>query len=600
MMHILKLGAIGLVLAAVSTARSAELPKAGKMTRVCAVCQSWEPKDRNLPHVLEMLDQAAAERADVVCLPEECVPTDGGPSARAALAAISKAAAARSMIVAANLKEKDGDKLYSTSYLIGPDGKLIGKYRKSHRLPYEPIALGSALPVFDTPCGKIGLMIGSDHYWFEVPLVLALQGADLILWSHGPEPVPQDCPLDITMRIRAFDNHLTLAVANYAGELPYLCSNWPEYTGQPLGRGCVLDRSGIAVADTGLKAGVAVAPLDLGRGNDVYHLTFTESRSLFHYLVDPKLKPLVHRGQKRKIRVSIAQVLWEHTPNPNPNGPFLKAIDEAGHRGSDVILMAEFSYPTDTPEAAKTFAQVAERAKKYHSYIIIGGLYDPAMTYTASQTYRKGQRASWAYLWDRTGKVVAKYRISQYGGSKELPVFKTDFGVIGLMLCGDIYSPEISRAMVLQGAEILLDGAQSWGASGQFNLRMQQARALDNAVYMVAAHFPRSDVGQRSYVIDPYGYPVAASDYWRDSVCSADIDLDAGRVWFAPSAKPGTAGRPGYLAGYYPATIPEKRTDFRSVLFAGRRPELYRPIVEKTLADRDFSPETKRKMKEPR
>jgi hypothetical protein len=27
------------------------------MTRVCAVCQSWEPKDRNLPHVLKMLDQ---------------------------------------------------------------------------------------------------------------------------------------------------------------------------------------------------------------------------------------------------------------------------------------------------------------------------------------------------------------------------------------------------------------------------------------------------------------------------------------------------------------------------------------------------------------
>ena len=97
-------------------------------------------------------------------------------------------------------------------------------------------------------------------------------------------------------------------------------------------------------------------------------------------------------------------------------------------------------------------------------------------------------------------------------------MFKTDFGVIGMILCGDIYSPEICRALALQGAEIIFCPSQSWGASGQFNLWMQQARAIDNAVYMAAAHFPMSDVSQRSYVIDPYGYPLAASHYWRDSV----------------------------------------------------------------------------------
>ena len=58
------------------------------------------------------------------------------------------------MYVAANLKEKEGEKLYSTSYLIGADGKVVGKYRKSHRLPDEPIALGNELPVFDTAAGQ--------------------------------------------------------------------------------------------------------------------------------------------------------------------------------------------------------------------------------------------------------------------------------------------------------------------------------------------------------------------------------------------------------------------------------------------------------------
>jgi predicted amidohydrolase len=593
-MNMIRLCTVVLGLVAGVAVGGEETPKPMKTARICAVCQSWEQKDRNLQHVLNMLEKAAAEHADIVCLPEECVPTDGGPAAQAAIEAIAKVAAARSIMIAANLKEKAGDQVFLTSYLIGPDGQTIGKYRKSHRLPDEPVALGNELPVFDTPLGKVGLMIGTDHYWPEIPLVLALQGAELILWSDGPEPVPQGYPLDVIMRVRAFDNHVTLAVANYASELPYLCSNWPQYTGQPLGRACIVDRSGIIEADTGLKTGVAVASIDLARGKDVYHLTFTQDRNLFRYLVDPNVKPITHRGPKRKIRVTLAQVEWGHGPNPDPKSAFFRVLDGAGSRGPDVILMTEFAFPTDTPEAAKTFAQVAERAKKYNTYIVIGGLRDPEVP------YKDGNRASWAYLWDRTGKVVGKYRISQYGLSTELPVFKTDFGVIGLMLCGDIYSPEIARCLALQGAEIILCGSQSWGGSGQFNLWMQQARAIDNAVYMATTHLPMSDVSQRSYVIDPYGYPLAATQYWRDSVVSADVDLDAGRIWFARSSTPGSAGHKGYLAGYYPKTVPEKRTDFRAALFAGRRPELYRPIVEKTLAGRAISGATLKKMDEPR
>jgi len=562
--------------------------------RVAAVSQSWAADDRNLAHVLEVLSQAAAQRADIVCLPENCVPTDGGAPAKKALRAIAEAAARHEMYVAANLKEQDRDEVHSTSYLLGPEGRVIGKYRKSHRLPDEGIALGDALPVFDTPLGKIGLMIGTDHYWPEIPLVMALEGAELILASLGVEPVPQGFPLEATMRVRALDNHVTLVCSDYAGPLPYLCSNYPGYAGEPLGRGFVVNRSGIIVADTGIRPGVAIAQLDFDRAKDIYHLTFKEDRKLFHYLADPDLKPTVFKGPKRKIRVSVATVPFAHGPNPRPDSEFAKILDEAGSRGSDVIVMSEFGLITDNENGRKTLALVAEKARKYESYVIIGGLRDP------QNPYSDGRRASWAYLWDRAGKVVGKYRISQYGGSAELPVFKTDFGVIAIILCGDIYSQEISRALAIQGAEIIFCPSQSWGASGQFNLWMQQARAIDNGVWMAAAHLPMSEVSQRSYVLDPYGYTLAASRYWCDSVCTADIDLDAAPIWFARSDTPGTAGRKGYLAGYYPKALPEKRTDFRSVLMAGRRPELYGPIPKKTLAHRMYSEEVQKRMSEPR
>ena len=589
---------VGLALAVLCVALAAgegeEVKPPRTPARVCAVSLSWAGKDRNLKHVLEMLDRAAAQQADLVCLPQECVPTDGGQAARTALEAIARKAAAHKMYVAANLKETEAGKSYLTSYLIAPDGTTAGKYRKSHRLPDEPISLGDQLPVFDTPLGKVGLMIGSDLYWPEVPLVMALDGAELILVALGVDPVPQGYPLDIVSRVRAIDDHVTLACGNYCGELPYLCSNYPSYTGEPLGRAFVVDRSGIVKADTGFQPGVAATPIDLAHGKDIYHLTFKEDRGLFHYLAEPDLKPTVFKGPKRQIKVSIATVGFDHGPNPKPDSAFAKILDEAGSRSGDVIVMSEFGMATDSESGKKTLDLVAEKARKYRTYIIIGGLMDP------ETPYRKGGRASWAYVWDRTGTVIGKYRISQYGDSVALPVFQTDFGVVGIILCGDIYSQEISRALALQGAEIIVCPSQSWGASGLFNLWMQQARAIDNGVFMAAAHFPMSEASQRSYVIDPYGYIQAASQYWCDSVCTADVDLDAGRVWFARSSKPGTAGRKGYMAGYYPKTIPEKRTDFRAALFAGRRPELYKSIPQKTLAGRQISDEVFKRMTEPR
>lgn len=576
---------------ATSAAQSADPPK---FARVCAVSLPWHDGNRAIGPVLSALADAAEQQAEIVCLPEECVATDGGPAARAALDQIAAAASTHRFYVAANLREREGEKVYLTSYLIDPAGKIVGKYRKSHRLPDEPIALGDSLPVFDTPRGKIGMMVGSDRYWPEVPLAMALDGAELILVSLGVEAVPQSLPLDVTMRVRAIDDHVTLACANYAGGLPYLCSNYPAYTGEPLGRAMVIDRSGIVVADTGMRPGTAVVRVDLARRKDIYHLTFHEDRGLFRGLADPKLAPVACRAAKRKIKVSIATVVPEHGPNPDPNSPFARILDEAGQRGSDVILMTEFGLATDDENGKKTLALVAEKARKHHSYIIIGGLRDPQMP------YRNGSRASWAYLWDRQGNVAGKYRISQYGDSTTLPVFTTDFGVVGIMICGDVYSQEIARAMAVQGAEIIFCPSQSWGPSGTFNLWMQQARAIDNRVFVAAAHLPMSDTGQRSYVIDPYGQVLAGSNYWTDSVCTADVDLDSSGLWFARSDNPGTAGKPGYLAGYYPKTIPDKRTDFRQVLLAGRRPELYGPICEKTLAGREATDEVSKQMSQPR
>jgi predicted amidohydrolase len=91
----------------------------------------------------------------------------------------------RDIFLIAGMLEADGDKRYNTAVLIGPDGKLLGKYRK-HNLEHELVrnTPGDQTPVFHTPLGKIGIMICADRR--DPPLVKRLaEGADLLICPSG-------------------------------------------------------------------------------------------------------------------------------------------------------------------------------------------------------------------------------------------------------------------------------------------------------------------------------------------------------------------------------------------------------------------------------
>ena len=76
----------------------------------------------------------------------------------------------------------------------------------------------------------------------------------------------------------------------------------------------------------------------------------------------------------------------------------------------------------------------------------------------------------------------------------DYPIFETDFGKIGMMICWDAEYVDTARAMAIQGAEILFVPA----AGGY--LTLLKARALENHLYLVSSGF---DV--ESAIIDPTG-----------------------------------------------------------------------------------------------
>lgn len=105
--------------------------------------------------------------------------------------------------------EPDGRKAKIFYLLDG--GATLGTYRKAHLTEHESetFVAGDEIPVFDTPYGRIGMMLDEEGVLTEVPRSLMLQGVDLILWPARASHYP----LLTVARSRADENKLFVALA---------------------------------------------------------------------------------------------------------------------------------------------------------------------------------------------------------------------------------------------------------------------------------------------------------------------------------------------------------------------------------------------------
>lgn len=166
-----------------------------------------------------LIAQAAAQEADLVVLPETLTYyASGGTYADAAETIPGPCtdyfcglAKKHQLHLVAGLLERDEHLIYNVSVLIGPDGAIVGKYRKV-ALPRGEIeggiTPGRDYPVFETSLGKIGMMICYDGFFPEVARELANQGAEIIAW-----PVWGCNPL--LAAARACENHVYVVSSTY-------------------------------------------------------------------------------------------------------------------------------------------------------------------------------------------------------------------------------------------------------------------------------------------------------------------------------------------------------------------------------------------------
>lgn len=156
-----------------------------------------------------------------------------------------------------------------------------------------------------------------------------------------------------------------------------------------------------------------------------------------------------------------------------------------------------------------------EFAKKHNCYIIC-----------PINTVEKGKYYNAAVLIDRQGKMVGEYRkcritegeVEEMGitpGPLDPPVFKTDFGTIGIQICFDIEWPQAWRTLAKKGAEIVF-WPSAFAAGKKLN-----TKAWEHQYYMVSSTLKNS-----TRIVDITGVDIAVSGNWSNWGVCAPVNLE--------------------------------------------------------------------------
>ncbi len=220
----------------------------------------------NCEEYAPLIAEAAAKKADLVVLgetvpyvgvrmkPHETAEPIPGPSTDY----FGSLAKQNALHIVVSLYERDQHLVYNTAVLLGPDGKLIGKYRKvclPHGEVENGVAPGHDYPVFDTKLGKIGMMVCYDGFFPEVARELSNRGAEVIAW-----PVWGCNPL--LAKARAAENHVYVVSSTYTEpQNNWMISAVFDQTGKPIAQAKAWDN--IALAEVELSQPY-IGPWNLG------------------------------------------------------------------------------------------------------------------------------------------------------------------------------------------------------------------------------------------------------------------------------------------------------------------------------------------------
>jgi predicted amidohydrolase len=248
-------------------------------TRIAAAAAHFgRDLDHDLGRIGKLIDDARSGGAALLVLPDAAIgdyladlrhpdPSAFPPAIKPDDQIFERVRAmAREMVVCVGFCEADGDDRYNAAVCLTGDG-VLGRHRKVHLPAAEGVAYraGDTFAAFDTPVGRVGMLIDYDKTFPESARTLALDGAQIVAClSAWPASITNAAPkLSQDRQSRLFDLYDCARAAE--NQIVVVSSNQTGAAGgmRFLGQAKVVGPAGNVLARTWAKAGLAVAELDV-------------------------------------------------------------------------------------------------------------------------------------------------------------------------------------------------------------------------------------------------------------------------------------------------------------------------------------------------
>ncbi len=267
-----------------------------------------------------------------------------------------------------------------------------------------------------------------------------------------------------------------------------------------------------------------------------------------------------------------AQKIIREVLKPNVEH-FCGKLQQAGESGCDLVVLTEdtqgichWLFCGDRPEVQQALCEeipgftteaYGAVAREFRMYVVAG------------VSEKIGEKLyNTAVLIDRNGNVAGKYHKTHLPASEAagitagdtFPVFATDFGMVGMLVCYDWIFPEAMACLACQGADLVCVPTMAYGWTEDGGEATVKARAGDHSVNVAMSIYPRQYWPGRSCVVNRGGQVLADAGYSMDTLVFADLDVQAYR--------------------YDKFESDTRVSDLGGRLFVDRRPEIYGVLTD--------------------
>ncbi|MDD5014881.1 MAG: carbon-nitrogen hydrolase family protein [Atribacterota bacterium] len=517
-----------------------------KLKIACLQISAREYEDRyeNKENILRMIDRAADVRPQLMVLPECAYPAyyisplmvknplEFQKSTLELIAEVKQRAKLYKCYIALGIVETDLIKniFYNSALLINPEGQEIIRFRKSYLWHFDSrwFCAGDQYPVFETEFGKVGMFICADGRLPEIVRCLSLQGANILIdltnWvtSGFKKETLSNPQIDYMIPTRALENRVWIIASNKVGmEAKSILYCGKSTVFNPDGQIVKIASSyqeEILFYEISLEEA-----LDKSIDNQI-NIINDRRPELYSELIQPTNTLPVCSITKKKTA----------TKNPNPLTAVVQIefedhfkkylqkieffINNLLEQETDIIIFPEcdFIFPENGEEIIHKIKQITKDRKAICAITVVE---------KADKSYYKT-----TFLIE-SGKLRGKYRKTHLEreekslfspGDFGLPVFRTSYGYIGVMMGYEGLFPEIARILTLKGADIII-----WPSkfSNDRQINICRSRGAENKIFVACSNSISHQSNGHSLITSPSGQILTACLDKTEQASFSSLDL---------------------------------------------------------------------------